>query len=103
MGGGADRQASMVETKVISGRSVSHPHDLPALLESEDDERERKRGESRKRVMGRQKSTQNVNESIGNLTIQSETGRRAHTHTSIRPAGGRPLQCSPKPTSRAEE
>lgn len=27
---------------------VSHPHNLPALLESEGDERERKRGESRR-------------------------------------------------------
>ncbi len=35
---------------VISRRSVTHPHNLPALLESEDDERERKgkRGESQR-------------------------------------------------------
>lgn len=46
--GRTDRQASVAETKVISRRSVSHPHNLPALLESEDDERERERGESRK-------------------------------------------------------
>lgn len=33
---------NMAETTVISRRSVIHPHNLPALLESEDDERERK-------------------------------------------------------------
>lgn len=40
----------MAETMVISRRSVIHPHNLPALLESEDDERERKgkRGESQR-------------------------------------------------------
>lgn len=32
---------------VISRRSVIHPHNLPALLESEGDERERKGGERR--------------------------------------------------------
>lgn len=58
------RQGNMAETMVISRRSVIHPHNLPALLESEDDERERKgkRGESqrakkRERVTGRQKYT----------------------------------------------
>ena len=30
----------MAETMVISRRSVIHPHNLPALLESEDDEGE---------------------------------------------------------------
>lgn len=41
------RQGDMAETMFISRRSVIHPHNLPALLESEDDERERKgkRGE----------------------------------------------------------
>lgn len=38
-GGRTHRQASMAETKVISRRSASHPHNLPALLESEEDER----------------------------------------------------------------
>lgn len=45
----ADR-AKMAETMVISRRSVRRPHNLPALLESEDDERERKgqRGKSQR-------------------------------------------------------
>lgn len=44
----------MAETMVISRRSVIHPHNLPALLESEDDERERKgkRGESQRAKKG---------------------------------------------------
>lgn len=60
-------QGDMTDTMVIS-RSFIHPHNLPALLESEDDERERKgkRGESqrakrgervRERATGRQKYT----------------------------------------------
>lgn len=51
----ADRQerwqtGHMAETMVISRRSVIHPHNLPALLESKDDERERKgkRGKSQR-------------------------------------------------------
>lgn len=56
----------MAETMVISRRSVIHPHNLPALLESEDGERERKgkRGASQRakkgekeRATGRQKYT----------------------------------------------
>lgn len=58
------------QTMVISRSSVIHPHNLPALLESEGDERERKgeRGESRRgkkrerERRGRQKYT---NELIG--------------------------------------
>lgn len=67
------RQGKMAETMVISRRSVKRPHNLPASLESEDDERERKgqRAKSRrakverKRATGRQKCT-NVNEFIRN-------------------------------------
>lgn len=66
----------MTETMVISRRSFIHPHNLPALLESEDDERERKgkRGESQRAKRGERvrererrgdKSTQNVKELIG--------------------------------------
>lgn len=55
--------------------------------------------EQKRRVTGRQKSTHNVNESIGNLTLQTHTQTHTHTGTteSIRPAGGHPLQCSPDP------
>lgn len=76
-GGGTDgrdgRQGDMARTMVISRRSVIHPHNLPALLESEDDERERKgkRGEKESESKGERerrgdKSTQNVNELKGN-------------------------------------
>lgn len=67
----------MSETMVISRRSVTHPHNLPALLESEEDERgrkgergervrERRRKRERERERRGDKSTQNVNELIVN-------------------------------------
>lgn len=46
MGGRTDR-TNMADTMVLPRRSVTHPHNLPALLESEGDVRERRReGES---------------------------------------------------------
>lgn len=60
--GGTDgrdgRQGDMAWTMVISRRSVIHPHNLPALLESEDDERERKgkRGERESESKGERES-----------------------------------------------
>lgn len=49
-------------------------------------------------MTGRQESTQHVNESVGNLTVQTETGACAHfTTESIPTAGGHLLQGSPDP------
>lgn len=58
----------MAETMFISRRSVIHPHNLPALLESEDDERERK-GKRGERVREQRREREGERESDGETKV----------------------------------